>query len=603
MKSPLNLICSLVCHKKQRGGVYNTSKSIIPETSHENPISRSTQPDFDRLCFVVTPFARAQQPGAPSFQETLKSAESATAKKDWQAAAGYWASVVAENPVNAKFWEQFAQSLYQNKDYKQAIPAYQKALELGAGFPSNQAYNIACCYALLGAKESALKWLEKAFEIGFRDLDNAQKDSDLQSLHDNPRYLRLVGLDDLSKMTREQSWRYDLGMLEREVDRKGFAYGVVRTTTKAEFHDAVTNLGARAEKLSDQQMVIEIMKLMRTLGDGHTGLLLPPQQPDYALALPLQFYLFKEGMFVIAADPKYKDLLGAQVLQLGGHGSDEILKSLDQVISRDNEMWPSQLAPYHLRSLPLLSALGLVSDIRKAELSLRDADGSERKVTVEADSTHPNSVIWNDFPAEWTTYAQTLPGSPPLYLKNAKTNYWFEYLSDSKVVYFQYNRVLNDEKEPLAAFTERLFKFINEHDVEKLVIDMRWNNGGNTLLAPPLLYSLIKSDKVNQKGKLFVIIGRRTFSAAQNTTTFFERHTKAIFVGEPTGSRPNFVGEETPFVLPYSKIMVNISDLYWQSSWPMDYRTWIAPQIYTPPTFAAYRANRDPAMEAVLAYR
>ncbi len=555
------------------------------------------------LCFVVTPFARAQQPGAPSFQETLKSAESATAKKDWQAAAGYWASVVAENPVNAKFWEQFAQSLYQNKDYKQAIPAYQKALELGAGFPSNQAYNIACCYALLGAKESALKWLEKAFEIGFRDLDNAQKDSDLQSLHDNPRYLRLVGLDDLSKMTREQSWRYDLGMLEREVDRKGFAYGVVRTTTKAEFHDAVTNLGARAEKLSDQQMVIEIMKLMRTLGDGHTGLLLPPQQPDYALALPLQFYLFKEGMFVIAADPKYKDLLGAQVLQLGGHGSDEILKSLDQVISRDNEMWPSQLAPYHLRSLPLLSALGLVSDIRKAELSLRDADGSERKVTVEADSTHPNSVIWNDFPAEWTTYAQTLPGSPPLYLKNAKTNYWFEYLSDSKVVYFQYNRVLNDEKEPLAAFSERLFKFINEHDVEKLVIDMRWNNGGNTLLAPPLLYSLIKSDKVNQKGKLFVIIGRRTFSAAQNTTTFFERHTKAIFVGEPTGSRPNFVGEETPFVLPYSKIMVNISDLYWQSSWPMDYRTWIAPQIYTPPTFAAYRANRDPAMEAVLAYR
>jgi hypothetical protein len=132
---------------------------------------------------------------------------------------------------------------------------------------------------------------------------------------------------------------------------------------------------------------------------------------------------------------------------------------------------------------------------------------------------------------------------------------------------------------------------------------MRWNNGGNTFLSQPLLYSLIKSDKINQKGKLFVIIGRRTFSAAQNTSTFFERHTKAIFVGEPTGSRPNFVGEETPFVLPYSKVMVNISDLYWQSSWPMDYRTWIAPQIYTPPTFAAYRANRDPAMEAILAYK
>ncbi|HKP46928.1 MAG TPA: hypothetical protein VJT50_10030, partial [Pyrinomonadaceae bacterium] len=65
----------------------------------------------------------------------------------------------------------------------------------------------------------------------------------------------------------------------------------------------------------------------------------------------------------------------------------------------------------------------------------------------------------------------------------------------------------------------------------------------------------------------------------------------------------NFVGEETPFVLPYSKVLVNVSDLFWQSSWPFDYRTWIAPQIYAPPTFEFYRQNRDPAMEAILAYK
>jgi tetratricopeptide (TPR) repeat protein len=552
------------------------------------------------LCFLVTD---AQQPAASSFQETLKSAENTTAQKDWKAAAGYWASIVAENPVNARFWEQFAQALYQNKDYKQAIPAYQKALELGAGVPGNQAYNIACCYALLGDKESAMKWLEQAFALGFRRLENAQTDSDLQTLHDNPRFLKLVGLDDVSKMNREQGWRHDLALLEQEVDRKGFAYGVYRTTTKAEFHDATTNLVNRIGKLTDPQMVVEIMRLMRSLGDGHTGLLLPPETPDYAQALPLQFFLFKEGLYITGGDAKYKELFGSQVLQFGTHTVDEVMKALDSVISRDNELWPSQLAPYHMRSLPLLSALGLVSDIKKIDLRLRDVNGNERVVKVETDATHANSVIWNHFPDEWTTYAQTLPSPVPLYLKNTKTLYWFEYLESQKIVYFQFNGVLNDEKESLAAFTERLFKFINDHEVEKLVIDMRWNNGGNTLLAPPLLYSLIRTDKVNQKGKLFVIIGRRTFSAAQNTTTFLERHTKAIFVGEPTGSRPNFVGEETPFTLPYSKVLVNVSDLYWQSSWPFDYRTWIAPQIYTPPTFAAYRANRDPAMEAILAYR
>jgi hypothetical protein len=53
------------------------------------------------------------------------------------------------------------------------------------------------------------------------------------------------------------------------------------------------------------------------------------------------------------------------------------------------------------------------------------------------------------------------------------------------------------------------------------------------------------------------------------------------------------------FTLPYSKLAANVSDIYWQSGWAYDFRTWIAPQIYIEPTFAAYRANRDAAMEAI----
>jgi sugar lactone lactonase YvrE len=53
--------------------------------------------------------------------------------------------------------------------------------------------------------------------------------------------------------------------------------------------------------------------------------------------------------------------------------------------------------------------------------------------------------------------------------------------------------------------------------------------------------------------------------------------------------------------MPYSKLRASVSDLYWQNGVAMDYRTWIAPQIYTPPTFADFRANRDPALEAILA--
>lgn len=36
-----------------------------------------------------------------------------------------------------------------------------------------------------------------------------------------------------------------------------------------------------------------------------------------------------------------------------------------------------------------------------------------------------------------------------------------------------------------------------------------------------------------------MIIGRRTFSAALNAASYFERHMQPVIIGEPTGGRPN----------------------------------------------------------------
>jgi tetratricopeptide (TPR) repeat protein len=542
----------------------------------------------------------AQESGPQTYLKLLAQAQTKTGSKEWAEAAALWERVVEINPVNGSFWNQLANARYQAKDYSRAIAAYQKVIELRFGFPSNAAYNIACCYALAGDKEQALKWLDKSFEMGFRNLKNAQEDTDLQSLHDDPRFKKIVALVDTSKMSRDEGWQYDLQLLAREVRRK--AYDPSHHWSSADFEAEVKKLNEEIPKLTDMQTVVRLMQLMRKVGDGHSGILGSAERPEFLQNLPVQFYLFKEGLYIISTDPKYRAVLGAQVLRFGDRTVDDVMRALDPLISRDNEIWPSQVGPYRMRSLPLLYTLGLIADPQKVQLSIRDMEGKTRTVTLQTDTSEPD--IWNTLPnpKTWVNVPQTLPGPVPLYLKDMSTNYWFEYLPDSKMVYFQYNKVINGPGESLAQFSERLFKFVNEHEVEGLVIDMRWNNGGNTYLEVPLIHGLIRSEKINRRGKLFVIIGRRTYSAAQNGATFIERNTNAIFVGEPTGSSPNFVGEETIFTLPYSKILANVSDLYWQSSWPSDYRTWIAPQIYTPPSFEAYRANRDPAMEAIMAY-
>ena len=553
-------------------------------------------------CFAQSAL-RQTESRAGSFAELLRLAEAKTAEKDWSEAAVFWNQVVQANPVEVKFWKLLADVLYNGKEYRKAIPAYEKVVALGGGFPSSAAYNIACCYALLGEKEAALKWLEKSFEMGFRDLKLAQSDTDLQSLHGDPRFQQIVALVDTSKMSREEGWRYDLNLLAREVKRKG--YDPFRKISEAEFDASVKKLSDTIPKLSDIEITIEMMRLMAKLGDGHTAISLSPQvRPELLQTMPVKFYLFKEGLYIVAADPKYKELLGTQVLRFGDSTVDEVLSALEPLINRDaSDMWIKERAPYLMRSLPLLNGLKLIPDAGKAQLTVRGVDGKPRVVTVSADMAEPN--IWNVQPSPkgWINLPETVAGLQPLYTKNVGANYWFDYLPDSRTVYFQYNTIYDDRKEPLAKFSERLFRFINEHEVEKLVIDMRWNNGGNTLVNQALLKDLVGSGKINQRGKLFIIIGRRVFSAAQNAVSSFERYTNAIFVGEPTGSSPNFIGDEVFFTLPYSKLSANVSDLYWQYSWPWDYRTWIAPQLYTPPTFEAYSANRDPSMEAIQSFR
>jgi len=545
--------------------------------------------------------ASAQEMNPGNDAELIARAQAKTDSQAWVEAAALWEKVVAKNPVNGSFWHQLAIARYRAREYRQAIAAYQKVIALGVGFPSSAAYQIARCHALLGEKESALKWLEQSFEMGFRDLRAAQNDADLQALRDDPRYRKIVALADTGKMSRDEGWRHDLQLLAREVKRKGYAF--VRPLSKEEFDLAVKKLHDAIPKLSDMQVTIEMMKLLRQVGDGHTGLLGSEQRAEWLKTLPMQFYLFEEGLFIIAADPRYKDLLGAQVLRFGERTVEQVIGALDPLISRDNEIWVKQRAPYLMRSLPLLYGLGLIPAEEKVTLQLREMSGQTRSVEIAADQSQPN--IWNVLPnpPAWINLPQTLAGPLPLYLKNVAVPYWFEHLPERKLVYFQFNLVRNDRQEPLAQFCDRLFKFIGEHEVEKLVIDLRWNNGGNTTLLPPLIHGLIRSERINQRGSLFVIIGRRTYSAAQNAATFIDRHTNGAFVGEPTGSSPNFIGEELFFTLPYSQLRANVSDFYWQSSWPMDYRAWIAPQIYRPPTFAAYRANRDPALEAIFSQR
>ena len=543
------------------------------------------------FCFPLC----AQQSDPDDFFSLLAEARKFTAERKWNEAIRAWEQVTDRNPVNGEYIANLGDAYYNAANYSKAIGAYKKQIESGFGLVYGAAYNIACCYALAGEKELALEWLQRSFDMGFRSYTHAQNDADFKSIRNDPRFLKILALEDVSKMSRTEGWRYDMELLRKEVLRKAY---LRRGLSLDNFNRQYKELYNSIDKKTDVEVIITLMKLMTEVKDGHTALFLQSRK-EFRLSLPLQFYLFKEGVYIIAADQKHKHLLGTKVTGFDKKATEEVLKVLAPIHSRDNESGLLNTLAGALRIPTLLNGLRLINNPGKVELQLLDTNGKKINAMVEADTTTAR-VDHKSVPANWVTLHQATGKPIPAYLKDPKSNYWFERIPATNVVYLQWNQVRNDSKEPLNAFTDRLFEYINKNDVDKLVIDLRWNNGGNTMLLPYFINAVIRNDKINKRGNLFVITGRRTFSAAQNLSTFLEKQTNATFVGEPTGASPNFVGEEDFITLPYSKLAMNVSDLFWQSSWPWDQRTWIAPSLYIPPTFKDYNANKDPALQAIV---
>ncbi len=187
-------------------------------------------------------------------------------------------------------------------------------------------------------------------------------------------------------------------------------------------------------------------------------------------------------------------------------------------------------------------------------------------------------------------------------MQHPDKHYWHAFLDDRRTLYVQYNQVLDEPGgEPISAYFPRLFGEADKRRVERVIIDVRLNGGGNNELNRPIWHALLKSDRLNQKGRLWVVIGPKTFSAAMNFVDDMELNTNATFVGEPTGETPNMWGDPVSLKLPNSGIVVQTSTLWWQIEDPRDRRPFRAPDIPAEMSFADYANNVDPVLSAIFA--
>jgi hypothetical protein len=289
------------------------------------------------------------------------------------------------------------------------------------------------------------------------------------------------------------------------------------------------------------------------------------------------------------------------VLRIGERSADEAMALAGRTVSAENDYWRRSWASERLISPEFIDGLGIAKDAEHLSLEV-ERDGKRRTVTVSpAGSIVPNGHDPNGGIDRTGWKSMRGPGDPPLWLRAQGTPYHVEWDAADSLLFVGYRGVIDlGGDNSNAAFWRRVFAMADSLPVRRFVLDLRENIGGNNFLNRKVVRGLVQRPALDRKDRLFVVTGNRTFSAAMNLVLDLEHWTNATFVGEPTGNATTIFGDHVPVKL-NSGISVMVSALLWRPYDPRDQRLFLTPTLSAPMTSAAFRDNRDPALEAILA--
>lgn len=515
-------------------------------------------------------------------------------RSDWIDADRLLTALTSAYPYDGAQWHELGIARMQESHYAGAATAFEQAQHYGLGADADDnAADAARALALSGDDRRAITWLR----ICINDLTYREP----QSLLTEPEFNRLrAGLQSQvmkeyrvpPSSPREVRLSADLDFF---LDRyRHYRFRGLTEGERSAVMSAASNLRRRFKQLSDGQVVVEFQRLAAL---GHGGHNTAPSLADgvgigkrHLIALPITLYAFPEGLFVVDSSAKNADsLIGAHVLAFGRVPADEMMRRVAGLIDRDPGSDTAVIwrGPQLLTLLPVLQTLEATADSGQATLTVEQR-GRRRSVRLAGVAAGPG----RNLPSPRLSHRPL-----PLALSRLQDNYWLTDLAP-RIVYVQFNAVENSKGESLRAFGLRLRQHLKKAETHDLIVDARFNGGGDTFFYLELLRTLIGFD-MEPEHRIYYIEGRHTFSAAVNFSVDVRRLTRAVFVGEP-GSAPRAAGDPVFITLPNSGIVVKFSSNTWSLYSPDDDRAWLAPDLPVTLTANDYFAGNDPILSATL---
>lgn len=372
--------------------------------------------------------------------------------------------------------------------------------------------------------------------------------------------------------------------------------------------------------LPKPQFRVALMRIVALADNGHTSLRSDPGA--YPMILPVRVAQFSDGIYVMHAAGEGVDLLGGRITAIDGKPIDEVLAKLAQLRGGAENMRRLTAALY-IMVQDILVGAGIAPDMKHSTWTVIAPNGETLTRTLSPrvlDDKEPGPLEarWmssepaKGMPVGWRAFQ---PDKLAVTLQQFDKTFRRMRLPNSCVMLVQMKSNQDVDDEHIADFIA-----VTEEEMRKappcnLIMDMRYNGGGDYTNTAGFAGDLPKL--IAPEGRIYVLTGPATFSAAITTTGFLKQAggERVMIVGEPVGDRLVFWSEGERGCLPnyhlcvnyqtgkhdYAHPCTNWDECYWVNwIYPVRVKT-LQPDETVTMSFADWRQGRDPVLERAVA--
>lgn len=406
---------------------------------------------------------------------------------------------------------------------------------------------------------------------------------------------------------RGDAWRADLGVARTQFLDQDRSYS---PAARRQAERRLERLGGRIETLSDPEVTAELARIAALSGNAHTRAYLLRNRGHWR-RWPIHIWKFSDGFYVVAARGEGQALLGKRITRIAGRRVEAAARAVRPLFA-GNDRWAAYMATYSLTSPDALIGVGLLTGDGSAVV---EAGSTKVTLTPEpiARRQVPEESWWYLSPrhpavAGWTHVWGAAP--IPAYLAWPTEHYRLVRCAGG-ISYLPFNRAVGMPSEPLRAFGQRAMRELAADPPARLILDLRFNTGGDLNQGHPLIEALAASPIGQDGGRMFVVMGQNTFSAGINHAAVLKQTSKARFAGSEPGDELETWAEGGNVVLPNSGLTLHFADeAHTYSKRRMGIPAAMVhhdldiddlkPDLPAEMSFADYKAGRDPVTERIL---